>query len=124
MKPKYYYCNTYRQRFYFFIGTKPEAVVEFAKKRFSVDLEFDFDGLGGVCFTVSAPRGNAILIWTYHKKNDPKGYADLAHECLHAVNHTLKTRGVDSSYDNDEPQTYLLSELIEQALGLTKKPKA
>lgn len=123
MKPRYYYSNTYRQRFYFMIGAKPESVIKFIKKTFGYDFEGSFEDCDGQCITVTDGEKFGIIIWTRKKASDKSAMPDIAHECLHAANHVLKSRGVVSSYDNDEPQTYFLSELMEQALGLTKQPK-
>lgn len=122
MKPRYYYCNTYRQCFYFLIGAKPQAVVKFIKDKFDIDYDGVFDA--AKCIEVTSPKGNALVIWTWRKLKDPRLGPDLSHECLHAANYTLESRGVIASFKNDEPQAYLLTELMEQALGLAMKPKA
>jgi hypothetical protein len=47
--------------------------------------------------------------------------AVVAHECLHAVNYILRKRGVKPSFENDEPQAYLLTYLMAKIQKRLKK---
>ena len=112
MKPIFYYNDTWKMNYHFFIGWDRIKFKNYIIKHF----DKDFDVSSGACGQMSKlwKNGNldGIIIWT-KKKSD---YGTLAHECLHATNRTLEYAGWYPELNNDEPQTYLMTILINKAL--------
>lgn len=111
MKPRFYYCDLYKMNFYFCIGWRPAEFEKYAKRTF--DHELSLRAHRGKTLAVSNDRGMVIVIWT-EKKRD---FACLAHECVHAANFTLEARGCQPSFENDEPQAYLVDVIFSKAIG-------
>lgn len=79
-------------------------------KKYNVEYNRQGDlNLEGLTLHVEA--ANMIFIWL----NDYKSVSTFSHEALHATNMIFNSRGVrvDVTYD-DEPQCYLLGELIKE----------
>lgn len=56
------------------------------------------------------------LIWVEHEDRSPRAMSVLAHEAAHAAGNILRRVGVQASFKNDEPFTYLLSAIVGGAL--------
>jgi len=72
------------------------------------------DMSGGTAWTFPPehPHPETVIIWT--ESNYP---TNLVHECVHAANYTLESRGVKSDFNNDEPQAYLVEWIFAKAMG-------
>lgn len=109
--PDFYFCELWRVNYYFYIGWDVKEFEDYVEKKEGVRPQSP--GVGK-CFCVEREGGSAIIhIWV-KKKTD---YPTLAHECLHASNWTLGRAGWEPQLWNDEPQTYLMTNLMRQALG-------
>lgn len=111
-RPKYpavihWYCETWLMNFYFCIGTKRERFMLLAKEIFDHKPDVGEHAIGHMC-----GDGRITAIWVRDKDDVPS----LAHECLHAVNHTMIKRGVLPDFNNDEAQAYLMTALMTKAL--------
>jgi hypothetical protein len=74
----------------------------------------DLSQKAGTVFEIPQKSGATVyLVWTRKKHA-----AVVAHECVHAANVLLKSRGWKPELDNDEPQAYLVEALVSAALGL------
>lgn len=112
MKPIDYYNDTWKMNYHFFIGWKQIDFKKYIIKHFDKNFEME-DGVCGMMRRLYTNRYfDGCLIWTKRKKD----YGTLAHECLHATNRTLERAGWCPELDNDEPQTYLMTILINKAL--------
>lgn len=109
MKPGWYFCPTWRQNFYFFIGWKPEAFEKYVLKTYGHDP--DIGGANGKTLCLDGRDGSRFLVWT--KKRDA---SIIAHECVHAANWMLAERGYKFDPHNDEPMAYLVGALVREAL--------
>lgn len=112
MKPTHYHCDFWKQSFWFCIGWSPEDVTAYLKKNYNHNP--DLSQKAGTLFEVPQKSGAIVyLIWTRKK------HAGLvAHECVHAANTLLLSRGWKPELDNDEPQAYLVEALVSHALEL------
>lgn len=110
MKPRHYFCEYWRQSFWFCIGWSYQNMAAYLKKHH--EYEPDLSQKGGSVFSIRADNGSTIyLVWT-RKKHAPT----IAHECVHAANALLESRGWKPQLDNDEPQAYLVEALMREAL--------
>lgn len=120
MKPKHYYCKTWKANVEFLIGWKPEDL----KKFFANRLEKDFSGKSGSCFSMQNDSGeNHYFIWTLKKPTNSRNKAVLAHEISHCVSFIFSDRGVVADWINDEPACYLVEELTEFAYSNCMRKK-
>lgn len=77
------------------------------------EYEPDISQKAGTVFSIRVENGSTIyLIWT--RKREPWV---IAHECVHAANSLLDSRGWKPQLDNDEPQAYLVEALVKKAMG-------
>lgn len=79
-------------------------------KKHKTKLESEFKDCKGLCLTINSKHQIYILI----KKRETYNYDTIVHECLHATNIILETRGVEVTTENDEAQAYLLGFIINQ----------
>jgi hypothetical protein len=68
---------------------------------------------GGKCLMMESDQGRIVIIWI-RKKSD---MASLVHECVHAANFTLDAINADPTFENDEPQAYLVEAIFRKARG-------
>jgi hypothetical protein len=109
--PKFYYCSTWKENFWFFLGWSPFNVETNLKKTF----DFDNLNLNGAGKTIEFQRDDGkrvIAIWVRNKSDIPV----LAHECVHAAYFCLAQKGVRTAANNHEPLTYLTEALMKAAL--------
>lgn len=103
MRKAFYFVNDlYHERFYLLAGFNQKQVNESLKKLKIAD-GMDITGAAGV--TTYFQGG--IVIWLVANDKSPENVASLVHECVHASNMILGTRGVGACHDNDEAQCYL-----------------
>ncbi len=69
------------------------------------------------------PRGWCIycpgycpVIWIPKKPRNPREYATLAHECLHAVYHLFDWAGIKMTRDTEEVVTHSMAHIINSIL--------
>lgn len=118
MKPKFYWCELWRMNFHFFLGWHRDDFIGYVEKNYGEGL-LTLPGLASgktLYLENKKAEHEAILIWVKYKGK--KGFSTLAHECVHAANWVLRDRGVQPDFDNDEPQCYLVGNLVRQALGV------
>ena len=72
-----------------------------------------FDALCG-------PVGEAGSIYMWYDL-DYVTLGTIAHECLHACNFILQSRGVLADRHNDEPDAYLLGYLVDHVVKVLRK---
>lgn len=111
MTPRFYYCSTWRENFWFYLGWKPNAV----EKNLATLFSFDSLNLGGNGRTLECQNSEGkrvIAIWIKSKGDIPT----LAHECVHAAHFCLSHKGVKTTKSNDEPLAYLTEALVRAAL--------
>lgn len=109
MKPRWYYCPTWRQNFYFFIGWKQSTFEKYVMKTYGHSA--DIGKANGRALIMENEDGARYLIWT-----KSKDASIIAHECFHVTNWMLAERGYKFDPHNDEPQAYLLGALIREAM--------
>ncbi len=115
MKPTYYFCKLWRMHYDFCLGWKPEEFKSFLKKKYDYETTMQATATGKFVWLEDGSFCRAF-IWT--KFTGIKSMPALAHECLHVANYTLDRAGWTPQLTNDEPQTYLMTSLIRQALKL------
>lgn len=93
--------------FYLCLGWTDEQFTKWYKRKFRKSPRIEANDYG-----MTEMIDGTIVIWTH----DKKGIPELAHECLHAANMCLGSRGVEVDLENDEPVAYLLAWLLEKAL--------
>lgn len=120
MKPGFYFNETFRQNFYFFLGWKAEDYYDYCVKHFDYHWDrelFDLNDGKTAMLTNKSKGKEVVLIWTRHQeKKVSSQLAILAHECLHATNMTLDRIGYEVDLKNDEAQAYLFTEIFRQGL--------
>lgn len=99
--------------YYFFLGWPWNEFRDYVFKNYNYTVS-EYPKPAGKLVEWNSDDGAkcTMMIWT----EDAKDYPSLAHECLHAANWTLDRAGVKADFMNDEPQTYLMTNLIRQAL--------
>lgn len=111
-KPKFYFCDLWRMNYYFYLGWPQAEFEKYIEKKY--DFKPELPGVGKCIMTKNNKGKGAVLhIWIADKTN----YPYLAHECLHAANWTLERAGWKPELHNDEPQTYLMTNIMRQALN-------
>lgn len=109
--PTHYYCPLWRMNYYFFVGWpwtefKAHMVSEFG-------LEVERQSIpAGTTIPLFDTKRMGICIWV-KSAHDASVWA---HECLHATNLTLDLRGVVADFNNDEPQAYLMMNIMSQGM--------
>lgn len=107
MKPHSWYCETWRQTFWFCFDCSHEQLSKWMKKKFGDPPNIGADRAG-----LTATRGVHTVIWV-RKKSD---LGTLVHECIHAANMALAQAGVVPSFENDEAQTYLAEMIFKKGI--------
>jgi hypothetical protein len=87
-----------------FIVTK-DILLEGRKHKLEFDL--DINDSKGICFNSTIQKKIYIFIKEKHLK-----WSTITHECLHATNYILSSRGVEVTTENDEAQAYLLGYIV------------
>jgi len=96
----YWYC----------LGWKEKMIEGYIKDRFNYETTVEkADGQLWDCFT---EKTRVMVIWTREKNDMPS----LVHECVHAANFTLQSRGWKPDFENDEPLTYLVESIFRNAI--------
>ncbi len=123
-KVKYIPCDIYKRGISIFIGSLKEfkawvkrEYTDGTDKGFAEMVEkLDEDNVGMASFNYNNQDGQGVVLIPKYPSN-PKEYAALAHELLHATFHVLNFCHVEYSYDgNNESFTYLLEHLTRWAL--------
>lgn len=96
MKKKaiFFTSDLYHQNYYF--------LKDWTREELEKALGLDSGGAGGL----TVLKEDSIFIWVEQQKGE--GVSHLVHECQHATNFTLGTRGVKIKHNNDEAQAYLI----------------
>lgn len=113
-KPGFYWCEMWKENYYFFIGWTPEELSNYFNERWGRHV--DASQSDGKCVEICLDDGTRVqCIWT-RDESGPKLHSTLSHECIHAAYHTLDARGVKLDADNHEALTYLVELLIKKAI--------
>jgi hypothetical protein len=124
-KVKYIPCDIYKRGIWLFVGTLVE-LKSWVKKEFTYDDETDFVEMvlglkkrnEAASFIYDNHNGQGV-VHIYDLPKEPKEYATLAHELLHATFFVMNFCNVEYAYDgSNEPYTYLLEHLTRNALEL------
>lgn len=113
MKPKWYWCATFRFNIDFFIGWKYSDFLSYAQKNYGYE---DMGETGGKTLLIENGSIWRIALWTPPLKKRIHKYPVLAHEITHAAIIALNKVGVIPEWHNDEPLAYLVHELYQAAL--------
>ena len=106
-KPGFYYDEVFKENYWFFIGWSRESFKSYCADEFGLDIDTNCNGK---CMELQNGKKSMQIIWTAIK-NRP----DLvAHECFHAVQHTLENRDISL---NGETAAYLLECLVRKSLN-------
>ena len=116
MKPFHIYDKMYNQNYFVCYGWTHNQYHNYFKKAYGVQL--DATGLVGQCTTIeNESLGRSIIVIFVSKKSNAEMTITLAHECVHAGNKCLRSRGVITDQINDEPLAYLVSYLMREILN-------
>lgn len=122
-KPGWYYCSTWRNNFYYFLGWPWDDFVAYARKVYNYEITDNIIPTGK-CLGLTDKSGcYDFLIWTEKKPKNPRTISILAHECLHAANWCLDFRGVNATMQNHESVAYLMMALIREGLNQKERKK-
>jgi len=107
--PRFFYCEIFKENFWFFINWQEAEAFKYLEKHFNMDgvTLSNKDGL-------TIDFGNRKIIYINNKRKGSKFYSVLAHECIHAANMTFASRGLVSS--SDELLAYYVETLMRKAL--------
>lgn len=111
MRPKKYFCRTFRQNIWYFIGWPREKFEEYVEKKMGVLVELGV--CYGACLNIPTEDDSLILVWV----GDKKRVDIVTHESIHAANYILEMIGHIPSQANDEVQAYLTQEIFSEAIG-------
>ena len=120
---KYIPCDIYKRGIWVFVGSLDE-LKSWVEKEFTYEDEKEFvDMVLGLkkrnemaSFNYDMLNGQGV-VHIYKFPTDPKEYAALSHELLHATFHVLNFCNVEYAYDgNNEAFTYLLEHFMRNAL--------
>jgi len=114
MSPVHYYSELYDFDYYFFLGWEQQAFIDYVKKHFDHESEYDEDAKGSTEFNKDA-KPKAIYVWIKPGQCIP---AVLVHEVKHVVSETHKWVGIKACHKNDEAEAYLSEHLYRKALGI------
>lgn len=105
-KALYFYSELYKQEYYYLHKwTKQEVEAVFGPmQKFA----------GGVTMEINGQ----VIIWIEDINNG--GISDLVHECIHAANFTLLSRGIKVNAKNDEAHAYLAQWIFEICFNKAK----
>lgn len=115
MKPHYYFCETFTENFWFFLGWKTDDVEWYMKRFFTFDT-LNLNGDGKTVEFQNDKGRRVIIIWTRWNKKEKKIYSVLAHECVHAAHMCLSKKGVKPDFENDEVVAYMVQSLMRKAI--------
>jgi hypothetical protein len=91
------------------------GLVKFIKRRFKVDVKLGAeDPVAGGC--VDAWDGGPVIIGLKKFKLTPDSISDVAHECCHAAELILRTRGIPHILETSETYAYLTDSLVRRCL--------
>lgn len=112
--PKFWYCDVWKENFWFFIGWKKEDFISWIKKHSGHDIYIGEQAAGHTSW-VSDSKGSRVCIWI-KKKGGVQFHEILAHEAVHAANFVLGPRGAKLDFENDEMQAYLVGAIVRKAM--------
>jgi hypothetical protein len=116
MKPGFYKCDLYRMEFYFCVRWKPEAFQSYMLKHQQTEVEVE--DCAGFSVMTNCDLGVRIFLWSCPEDKDN---SHLVHECVHAANMTLHSRGVKADFKNDEAVAYLTEMIFKKALTKNRR---
>lgn len=97
-KALFFHSDLYRQDFYFLYRWSPQQVDKL--------LGPNYADRGGFADLI----GDNVYMWIA----EGEGYGALVHECVHAANFVLGSRGVAVSAKDDEAQAYLVQWIFDK----------
>ena len=108
-KPRFYFCETLKENFWFFIGWNEVDVIKYLRNYFSL-IGVSLENRAGITIDF----GKAKVIYINKNQRKVKLYAVLAHECVHAANMAFASRNITPA--NDELLAYYVEVLMIKAL--------
>ena len=93
---------------WYFVAWSWDDFASYIYKKYGYTVQ-DYNGQTGMCFMLEKTGEARIIIWLKHSDKP----AIAAHEALHGANLILDRAGFKFSAHNDEPQAYLLTEIME-----------
>ena len=110
----------YRQNYYLLVRANAKDVEKYFKRNLGIEYKATGNPSGRIIpFVKNNSDLAGIVIWIKKWNGTPFDYATLAHEMLHAADHTLKECHVEwgnSTSDINEAQAYYLGYLMRKAL--------
>ena len=108
-KALYFTSDIYNQEYFF--------LKYWSREQFEKVIGVDLSNSGGM----TVFKDGVIYIWV--ESLEGQGVSHLVHECLHATNFTLGSRGVKVSAKDDEAQAYLIQWIFDNCFQSLKKIK-
>lgn len=114
MKIHHYYCQLYKENFWFIYRAKSyQEVAVYLKKQFN--QEINESEVGGKCLEFSHNNGSRVIVVVVMPHKDKHILLGrLAHECLHAASYCLISRGIIFCDQSEEAYAYLLDTLFTE----------
>ncbi len=122
-KAKWFYCELYKENFYFLPAFSLKEVKAFTMRQFGFEYNVNLDKSDGKAIEVSNDERSAFIIWIRHNDKTDKNLAALTHECVHIAGWILGNRGIKITPDNDEPLTYLTEYIFKNCVKHLKEIK-
>lgn len=113
MKPNHYWCELWRENYYFFLGWPPKEFEDYIYKNLGHTIECGRSN--GKCMELIGAETTGQYIWV-RPKSGINLHTTLIHECIHAAMNTLYRRGIYFTLDNQEPLTYLVELIFRKAM--------
>lgn len=107
----------YHQKLQIIICDDVEIEIDEINKKYPSHIEnFEFSG-----YAEGSGKFNLIVLNKKYLIDEIFAVSTIAHEALHVSHFIMKRVGIKPDVDNDEPQAYLLSWIIEQVYNEFKK---
>jgi hypothetical protein len=110
------YDWTYRQNYYYIPAKTHKEYWDICKKQLKCDVSSKKKETGGGFNVFEQNKTEVCFIWAKEKR-------DIVHECFHAIDYTLRSRGVVLDDNSTEAYAYALGFLVDEILkNLSKTP--
>lgn len=117
MKTRTFIDEIYESRFVLLWGATAEQFKQHIRARYDKSYDGDVDFVGR-CFETNAPTVHTVIIMLPNWRRTPRGLAILVHELFHAVEYTLRARGIEHTDETSEAYAYFLDSLVRRCLNI------
>lgn len=110
---------TYRSRLWIVVSPSIIRAIDVVEDQIDTKVHGDKDKLSTSAYTYASidEKGRKTFILFLRPGSKP---GEVAHECLHVLNLVFLWHGVKLSLTNDEPQTYLMEDIVNKAHNAIK----